>query len=614
MGLIVKKSLLMMLVAATAGAPVAAQSVRSTLPTLETLVVVASRTETPLREVAASVSVLDQEQIEAQGFASLADVLRSLPAVTVSNTGGQGKASSVSIRGEAGYRTLVRVDGVEITDPTVTQPGAQIQHLLSADVGQVELLRGPQGMMYGADAGGVLNISTRRVNGEPELQLSAEGGRYHSRNYHLGLGAGSEKLDYYVSATRSETDGFNARIEDVELADEDGYDNTTLHGRLGWQISDALRLQLVARDTDAEVEFDRCDYPEVDDCLEAFNQRNQRISLTHATTALEHELAYTQTDIERINYTSGEASYIVEGRLDKWELVGQADLSSTHGLVYGVDRRHDQVGDNERDQLGLFAEYQGELASQFFFTAGARRDDNDDFDTHTSYRASAAYVMPALSGEMKLRTSYGTGFRAPSLFEIDYNRSQVDSVLAPLDSELSKGLDVGVSYHGASGLWLEAVWFDQKIEQEIVFDMVNFSGYMQATGESRSRGWELNTAIPVSDTLVVNASYTDIDAHAVDGEPRTHRPDYTGQVSLLYSPSEKWKTALNWRAAGSTWDSLEQATLGSYRVWGASVYYNPAPALTIYLRGENIFDADYTEVSGYHTSGAATYVGLKIRL
>ncbi len=612
MGLIVKKTLLAILAASAASASVSAQSVRSALPTLETIVVVASRTETPLREVAASVSVLDRQQIDAQGFAALADVLRSLPAVTVSNSGGQGKASSLSVRGESGYRTLVRVDGVEITDPTVTQPGAQVQHLLSGDVGRVELLRGPQGMMYGADAGGVLNISTRRMTGDFGLVASAEAGRYDSENYHLGLGAGGERMDYYISATRSETEGFNAHREDTELADKDGYDNTTLHGRLGWQLADTLRLQLVARDTDAE--FDRCGFPAVDDCLEDFSQRNARVSLSHETESLGHELSYTNTDIERTNYTAGGVSYAVEGSIDKLELLGQAQLTSVHGLVYGLDQRRDQVSDNDRDQWGVFLEYQAELADHFFLTAGARRDDNDDFDAHTSYRASAAYVLPFAAGELKFRSSYGTGFRAPSLFEIDYNRSQENPALAPLDAETSEGLDVGVSYHGGSGLMVEAVWFDQRIDQEIVFDMVNFSGYLQASGESRSQGLELNTAVPVSDSLVINANYTHIDAGEADGEPRSRRPDYTAYVSLLYAPTAKLKTSLHLRAEGDTVDSYSGTRLDSYQVLGASVHYEVLPALTVYLRGENILDEDYTEVPGYRTAGAAAYAGVKVRL
>src|SRR5690625_5376806 len=62
-----------------------------------------------------------------------------------------GKVTSLSVRGEAGYRTLIRVDGVDISDPTGPQVSSQSNHLLNASVTRVALLRGPQGLMYGAE-------------------------------------------------------------------------------------------------------------------------------------------------------------------------------------------------------------------------------------------------------------------------------------------------------------------------------------------------------------------------------------------------------------------------------------------------------------------------------
>lgn len=138
---------------ACAAAPAIAQNTSNKPETnskLETVVVVSSKQETPLRELATSVAVLDEIQIETLGYTSLADTLRTLPSVSVSNSGGQGKATTLRVRGEAGYRTLVLMDGVDVSDPTGTQPGAQIQHIMSGDIGRVELLRGPQGLMYGA--------------------------------------------------------------------------------------------------------------------------------------------------------------------------------------------------------------------------------------------------------------------------------------------------------------------------------------------------------------------------------------------------------------------------------------------------------------------------------
>jgi len=123
---------------------------------LEEIIVTSSRVAMPLRLVGASVSVLNQQDIVERGFSNLADILRWEPAISVSNTGGPGKATSLRIRGENGYRTKVYLDGIDITDTSSPQAGPHFEQLTSAGTERVEILRGPQGMMYGADAGGVV--------------------------------------------------------------------------------------------------------------------------------------------------------------------------------------------------------------------------------------------------------------------------------------------------------------------------------------------------------------------------------------------------------------------------------------------------------------------------
>ncbi|WP_049721437.1 TonB-dependent receptor plug domain-containing protein [Gilvimarinus polysaccharolyticus] len=610
-----KKTIIATAIAAAVSTPVLAQSNDSNsdlLPSLETIVVVSSRQDTPLREVATSVAVMDEAQIKARGFTALADVLRTMPSVSVTNSGGMGKASSIRVRGEAGFRTLVRVDGVDVTDPTGTQASSQIQHVLSTNVGKVELLRGPQGMMYGADAGGVLNITTRGVDQGTQVDLSAEGGSFGSQRYNASVGGANDSVDYYVSAAYAETDGFNTSLNDTELQDDDGYENTTLHGRIGWNISDSLRLEAVARDTDATNEFDRCGYPYIDACVGEFDQTNTRVSIAHSVAGFDNQLAYSNTDITRKNFADGVNSYDTEGDIQKLEWIGRAALSDTHTVAYGLEQRQDTVRDMSRDQWGAYAEYQGNYADRFYLTAGVRRDDNDDFGEYDSYRVSAAYVIDALSsGTVKLKTSYGTGFRAPSLFEIDYNHSQNNPTLLPLEPEESEGFDVGIEYFGHSGLHLEAVVFDQTIDREIGFDLVGYTGYIQGSGESQSEGVELIVDAPLGDSLVLNANYTYTDASDNDDSPRARQPKNMLNLGLTYLPTDALTVSFNARAADGTVDNGD-VQLADYEVLDASVRYRLNSALTFYVRAENLTDEDYVEVSGYRTAGASGYAGVEV--
>lgn len=588
---------------------------KTQLPSLET-VVVSSRHEAPVRELATSVAALDEQKIETLGYTALVDALRTLPSVSVSNTGGAGQTTTLRVRGESGYRTLVQIDGVDVSDPTGTQSGAQIQHILGGDVGRVELLRGPQGLMYGADAGGVLNITTRQQQEEGyKTRLSGESGRYNSQRGSLSTSGANENLDYFVSVVRAETDGFNTSKQDTVLRDNDGYANTTVHARVGVNLSESLRLDAVARNTDATGQYDRCGWPAIDNCTSTFEQDVGRLALSHSTARLDNSLAYSKSDISRQSFAAGVNDYDTEGEIEKLEWLGRAIISDAHALAYGAEHRSDSVREMERDQDALYLEYQGRYAERVYITAGVRSDDNDDFGKFDTYRTSAAYVQPLSTGELKYKVTYGTGFRAPSLFEIDYNRQQNNPAIPLLSPEESAGVDVGLEYFGTNGVHLEIVLFKQTIERELAW--VNdysssFYGYYgQGQGESQSRGIELVANIPLTDNLMLNTNYTYTDAETALGLNRPRVPEQLANIGFSYSVSDALQLAVNLRHSAGAKETTG-ADLDNYQLLDASVNYRVTPMLAFYVRGENLTDKDYVEVSSYNTAGAAAYAGVKI--
>lgn len=579
----------------------------------EEIVVTSSRLPLSQQRLGVSLSVLTEEAIDSYGNQAVADILRQSPAVTTSSSGGMGQPTSVRIRGEEVYRTLTLLDGIRIQDPSGVQIATPFEHLLSEGLGRIEILRGPQGLAYGADAGGVISISSQRIEEGFRFGGDIQTGRYGSNQLGVMLGGGVDKLDYNISATSYSNDGFNARQSDNTLRDDDGYQNTTFHGRLGFDLSEQLRLEMVHRNVDAESEFDGCfTVSRVDDCLAKNQIAATRLALEFGGESFNHSLSYNNTKTDRDSFASNTFSFGAEGELERWEYLGNTTALPGFDVVFGAD--HEEASNNgvERGNTGLFVEYLSDFSDSLFFTAGLRHDENDDFGSNTSHRLSASYLRALGQGTLKIRGAVGTGFRAPSPYEIAYNAGPFafpPAAGTSLEQEDSRGWEAGVEYY-LDRVHFEAVYFDQDVENAIYFDLSNFSGYLQDIGKGSSRGYELSGRIPLSDTWQLLANYTHNETERPDGSPRLLRPEHLFNTGAIYTSDEgRMRFALYYRSQTDAED-IGNTTVDGYGIVDINGSVQVSDSLRVYARVENLLDENYTQVTDYNTAGRAAYIGL----
>lgn len=586
-------------------------------PLLQEVVVTASRIETPVRELGVAVNVLNADELELMGYQYMVDALRTLPGVAVSNQGGPGKITSVRIRGEEAYRTLYLLDGIEISDPSAPQAMAYAQHLGgSLGVERIEVLRGPQGFIYGADAGGVVNIISKTANGfNAEAELTT--GEFATQNAQAYVANGGERGAAFLSIAHQSTDGFNATKTDP-TEDLDGYRNTTAHAKFDWQVNSDLSLEAVLRKSDGHNQYDGCWGSE--DCEDDTAQNVGLLGLRFQGERAIQRVAVSKTRVDRDYYTADVPGYKADGRTEKAEYLGAWEFNPQWQLAWGADYKTERMDTNyndaiERHQTGLFSELRGEPLSNLHVAAGLRWDENNEYGEHVSVRVAPAYLQ-ALNESitLKYRASFGTGFRAPSLSELAYNEGPYawgEAAEIDLREEQSQGFDIGVDiYWGTSGQ-ASIGYFDQQIEDEIYYDLVNMSGYLTAEGISHSKGWEVSASFPVSTFLTLVANYTYNETQTEADQPRPRRPKQLANVGLKGQwLAERLTILIHSRSAADSQDTSGDA-LPDYTVLDISGQWQFNSHVLAFVQLANATDKAYVEVENYNTAGRAAYGGVR---
>src|SRR6266540_6032794 len=223
------------LLALLPAAPVAGQP--EEVKRVEPVVVTATKIETPVAELGASVSVVNGGDVQTYHYSTVDEALRNVPGLEISHSGSVGKISTVFIRGANSNQVQVLVDGVRVKSPTTGQ--VDLSDLSPDLIERIEVIRGPQSTLYGADAiGGVVNIITRKGKGPFQASVEQEAGNYdtlHSR----ATFAGTYKLfDYSFSASHLESNG---------QFQNDGSNVNALNGRLGVSLPLDSSLSFIIR-------------------------------------------------------------------------------------------------------------------------------------------------------------------------------------------------------------------------------------------------------------------------------------------------------------------------------------------------------------------------------
>jgi vitamin B12 transporter len=607
---------------------------KDTILCLDRMVVTATRTAIPLREVASSVTIITSDEILKNQDRFVLDALRGQLGLDVSAAGGAGTQSSVFMRGSNSTHTLVLVDGIEVNDPISAGRGYNFADLTTTSIDHIEIVQGPQSTLYGSDAiGGVINIITKRGGAKKSSFLvSGEGGSFKTLNGTASASGTLKPFDYSLDLTRYDAEGFSAANGKYGNNEKDGYENTTFSSKLGAAPLDNLFLDFVLRYVDSKTDIDNFGGPGGDDPNDIAYLK-QISSSTRATLSLFNDLwrqilSFSLNSYDRTYTNDVDAAHPLElshgsynSRLLKLNWQNNLRFHPANTFTLGMEGEYENgksdyysqsswgpytsvLNEKSFQTAACYLQDHISLWHRFYTTLGARFDYNKSFGFYPTYRIGSVYAFENIGA--RIRATLGTGFKAPSLFQLYSEYGYV-----ALKPENSFGWDMGVDQSFLKDIVrMGATYFSNSFSNLIDFD--NSSSKYMNISECQSKGVELFLALKPFSNLEARGNYTFTDARDLQtGKELLQRPKHKLKGTLSYSVLEKANISIEGIYVGDRYD-YPRVKLLPYQLLNAALSYDITDAFGLFCRVENILDEDYEEVSGYGTAGVSCYTGFRL--
>ena len=579
---------------------------------LDEIITLGDRFSTTELDVLTSPASVIDPALRRQG--TIAEALRSTAGLSVSASGASTGLTQLRLRGAEANQIVVLIDGVEVANPA---DGAfDFGGLRSEDVLRVEVLRGEQSALYGADAiAGVINIITRAGATQEGWRASVEVGSRDTVEGQVNavVPIGSAALSINGNAFR--TEGYDISGANGE---DDGAASRSLN--LGLNTLDLGGLRLSAkygftrRDTefDEDSDFDgRLENTDSETIVELETARLEgRWSLGDVDMLAALSTSKTETD------TRAGFPTLTTGTRDQATLVAEREWNAHQFTALGEYEHEEYVfeGDPDTPSVDVWSvagdyRYTGDALT---LTASARFDSNDLFEDSLTWRAGAGYDT---GGFGRFTASVGTGVKNPTLIELfGFFPASRFVGNAALEPETSLGYNVGWSYGFGDGR-ISANYFRSELEDEIVttFNPDFTTGVANLETDSTREGLELEGRYDFGAVEVRgSASFLDSDQ---DGVEEVRRPDFLASGTVTWRATDDLRITAFADHTGSQLDTdfatFSNVELDAFTLVGANVAYDVSEAWQVYARGTNLLDEDYEEVVGFAAPGAAVFVGLR---
>ncbi len=615
-----------------------------------TIVVTATRSPLPIDRVAASVTVLDKAAIDRAQDLGVADLLLRTPGVSLSRNGGYGTNTSLRIRGAETDQTVVVIDGVKLNDPSSTGGGYNFANLLVGDAARIEILRGPQSILWGSQAiGGVVNIVTPLPEQPLEGSFDVETGSRRTASGRAAIGGKAGPLAWRIGGQAFTTDGISAIAPAFGGVEKDGYTNRGVTGRAVLEIAPGVSADVRGYYSSGDTDIDATtgDTPEYTLNEEFVGYAGLNVDLLDGR--LRNRFAYGYTDTDRDNYNPARArqrTFDSAGRNRRLEYQGGFAIARGWDAVFGVENEKSRFRSvsppaslatpipaparGEAEITGVYGQINATIAEGLTLTGGVRNDDHSRFGSKTLFAGGGVWALP--TGTV-VRASYSESFKAPTLYQLFSEFG--NRALAP---EQATGWEAGTEQRLFDGkLSFGATYFERRSRELITFASCGATsanplclvpgsatqrrfGYYLNVARAFAQGIEAVARARISGRLLLDGNYTwnlseDRSPGSANlGNQLARRPRHAANGSATYTIPDGPSLGLAVRWSGGTFDNAANTVrLSAYTLVDLRAELPLSPGIRLFARAENLFDEHYMTSYRYGTLGRSVYAGFRGR-
>jgi len=624
----------------------------------ETVVVTATRTPVPAGETGASISTLENAQLETMQPIAAADAVRFLPGAVVNTAGQRGGISSLFVRGGESTYNKVIVDGVAIDNPGETFDFGTLP-LAQAD--RLEFVRGTQSTLYGSDAmTSVVQIWTRTGSTPvPELRFGADGGNFGTASGYASLAGANGRFDYNLFGDQFNSNG---------LGVNDAYSDSLQGANVGMAVTDHAALRLRVRHSNSQTglpgEWNFNGDPLLAPDPSESSHLNSLLGSAELTVAApsgwQHRLTgfdylYRYTDV---NLNSNTASYdsfpdTYDTHVNRVGFEYQGDYSERTSAPFAAHTTFGYRIENETgvvndldfppaapgQRLDQDAYLQQQLTwGRLSAIAGGRFVHSSAYG-NTGVPRVALTLLALRGGELfsgtRVRFSYATGFMEPALYETFGESAYGYAPNHGLLPERTRAFEAGFEQKLFAGRWaLNATYFNNLFHDQIEAIPTPTGEYQFFNLEqSFAQGAEVELQGRISSRLSLTTAYTYTSTEILEnpectpanpcsfpyapGDPLLRRPKHSATTLLSYLGT-RWGGNLSGSFVGprpdSDFDGFNIDHAAGYVRADLGGWYAINSRVTAYANVENALDRRYNEVVGYPALPVNFRAGFRFRI